>query len=42
MSSSNYIDAVQNLITEIKETQSENIAKAAEKFAEAVKNDKII
>jgi uncharacterized phosphosugar-binding protein len=42
MSSLNYIDAVQNLVNEIKETQNENIVKAAEKFAETIKNDKII
>lgn len=42
MSSSNYIDAVQNLINEIKETQNGNIRKAAEVFAETIKNDKII
>ena len=42
MSSTKYIEAVQGLISEIEETQSENIKKAAEKFVEVIKNDKII
>jgi uncharacterized phosphosugar-binding protein len=42
MSSLKYIDEVQNLINDIKETQKDNIRKAAEVFAETIKNDKII
>jgi uncharacterized phosphosugar-binding protein len=42
MSSTKYFSAVEDLIKEIKETQMDNINKAAEIFAETVKNDKII
>lgn len=42
MSSLKYIDEVQNLINNIKETQKDNIRKAAEVFAETIKKDKII
>lgn len=42
MSSLNYIDEIQKLINNIKETQNDNIIKAAEMFVEAIKNDKII
>ncbi|HSH36496.1 SIS domain-containing protein [Schnuerera sp.] len=42
MSSLNYIDEVQKLISNIKESQKDNIKKAAEVFAETIKKDKII
>lgn len=42
MSNLNYIDEVQKLINNIKETQKNNINKAARVFAETIKNDKII
>lgn len=42
MSSFKYFNAVEGLIEEIKETQMDNIQKAAEIFAETIKKDKII
>ena len=42
MLSLNYIDEVQKLISNIKESQKDNIKKAAEVFAETIKKDKII
>ena len=42
MSSLNYIDEVQKLVNNIKETQNDKIEEAAKVFAETIKNDKII
>ncbi|NMB08424.1 MAG: SIS domain-containing protein [Tissierellia bacterium] len=42
MSSLKYFNAVEDLVKEIKETQMDNINKAAEVFAKTIKEDKII
>lgn len=42
MSSLKYIKEVQKLINDIKDTQNDNIKKAAEMFVETIKRDKII
>lgn len=42
MSSLSYLNNVQDLVSKIKETQMENINKAAKLFARTVKDDKII
>lgn len=42
MSSSKYIEAVEKLVGEIKETQIDKINQAAQIFADTIRNDKII
>lgn len=42
MSATKYVEEIQKLITKVEETQMDNIKKAAEVFAETIKNDKII